>query len=147
MKKITLLLIVITFFACNNKTPEYDNTVIPQTKDSVGLVNKEPYQVEITGQITIDQELKKKVLEAFELLKKYSEETKTMPKNASDKVINCWPRIVFGKSKSVSGTIEFQVEQEATFSDLLIFFEDIPLSTANHCGETSYLDGVNRGGC
>ncbi len=131
---------------CNsNETASYDSTIVPIKKDS--LINlKDGPIFEKRDLITVDIDLKKKVGDAFKLLRKYGRETIVMPKKVSYELFSSWPKIIFGKAKLHAGMVEFQIEDDSAslFKDLIILFEDIPLSTSNHAGETLYLSGVNR---
>ena len=128
MNKLLLSFLVIILFACNSKEPDYDHTIVSVHKkiDSIDTVDKKPYSFEKAAPTVIDPELKKKMLDAFALLKKYANETKIVPKNAKDRVIHVWKKISFGKSKLISsGGIEFSLEKNLvgmTYSFFLKMF-------------------------
>lgn len=140
--KNTLIVCVLFILGCNSNGDSYDSTIVPTQKDSLTY---KPY-FEKRDLITVDIDLKNKVRDAFELLRKYGMETKVMPKKVSYELFSSWPKIIFGKAKIYKGAVEFQIEDDSAslFKDLIILFEDIPLSKSNHAGETLYLAGVNR---
>jgi len=139
MNKLLILLLTVILFACNSKTRDYDPDIVPKRTDSITTVNRKVDTVINSAPIVIDLELKRKINAAFALLQKYVNETKIVPENAKNRVIRIWKKISFGKSKIVPGGIEFNVEKKASWDDLLIFFEDVPLSTSGHYAMTSSL--------